>query len=108
MNHNVNSSINADFYIMVKVRLPTLSGCFMCVNKPWPYKGSTLIPHICHGSHGYIRVNLFWSVYIFTDLTRKIGVFGVNFILQKFWLCKKNDKYEVWFDPCVLTEANEQ
>ena len=34
--------------------------------------------------------------------------FGVNFILQKFWLCKKNDKYEVWFDPCVLTEANEQ
>ena len=22
--------------------------------------------------------------------------FGVNFILQKFCLCKKNDKYEVW------------
>ena len=24
--------------------------------------------------------------------------FGVNFILQKFCLCKKNDKYEVWVD----------
>ena len=22
--------------------------------------------------------------------------FGVNFILQKFYSCKKNDKYEVW------------
>ena len=22
--------------------------------------------------------------------------FGVNFILQKFCLCKKNDKYQVW------------
>ena len=22
----------------------------------------TLIPHICHGSHGYIRVNFFWPV----------------------------------------------
>ena len=44
---------------------------------------------------------------MFSDLTRKIGNilckmaiycvnFGVNFILQKFCLCKKNDKYEVW------------
>ena len=24
--------------------------------------------------------------------------FGVNFIHQKFCPCKKNDKYEVWFD----------
>ena len=22
--------------------------------------------------------------------------FGINFIFQKFCLCKKNDKYEVW------------
>ena len=36
--------------------------------------------------------------------------FSVNFILQKFCLCKKNDKYEVWFrikhvfglPPCEL------
>ena len=33
------------------------------------------IPHICHGSHGYIRVNFFLPVQIFTDLTQKIGVF---------------------------------
>ena len=39
----------------------------------------------------------------FTDLTRKIGIyyrkilafFVVNFILQKFCSCTKNDKYEV-------------
>ena len=43
VNHNVNSSINADFNIMVKMGLPTLSGCFMCVNKPWSCKGSTLV-----------------------------------------------------------------
>ena len=36
-----------------------------------------------------------WA-FFFTDLTRKIGVFGVNFILQKFYPCKKNDKYQVW------------
>ena len=46
------------------------------------------------------------KVAFFTDLTRKIGdfyrfnakklaFFGVNFILQKIWLCKKNDKYQV-------------
>ena len=35
----------------------------------------------------------------FTDLARKIGVFGVNFILQKFCPCKKNDKYQVWLKP---------
>ena len=33
------------------------------------------IPHICHGSHGYIRINSFWTVYIFTDLTRKFAIF---------------------------------
>ena len=26
---------------------------------------------------------------------------GVNFILQKFCLCKKNDKYEVWLDLTI-------
>ena len=42
-----------------------------------------------------------------TDFTRKSGVFlqilreklaffGVNFILQEFCPCKKNDKYQVW------------
>ena len=25
-----------------------------------------------------------------------MALFGVNFILQNFFLCKKNDKYEVW------------
>jgi len=30
-----------------------------------------------------------------------LAFFGVNFILQKIWLCKKNDKYEVWYE--VLT-----
>ena len=29
------------------------------------------------------------AFFFFTDLTRKICVFGVNFILQKFCLCKK-------------------
>ena len=59
------------------------------------YRGG--IPLICHGSHEYTRVNFFWPVWIFTDLTRKIGIFGVNFILQKFCPCKKNEKYQVWF-----------
>ena len=31
----------------------------------------------------------------FTDLTQKLAFFGVNFILQKFCPCKKNDKYKV-------------
>ena len=46
------------------------------------------------------------KVAFFTDLMQKIGNllcklaiycvnFGVNFILQKFCLCKKNDKYQV-------------
>ena len=58
------------------------------------------------GATGGAHVNFFCPVYIFTDLTRKIGNllcklaihcvnFGVNFILQKFCLCKKNDKYEI-------------
>ena len=66
----------------------------------------TTTPDICYGSHGNTCVNFFWPVEIFTDLTRKIGnllckfaiycvKFGVNFIHQKFCLCKKNDKYEV-------------
>ena len=29
-----------------------------------------------------------------------MAFFGVNFILQKFCLCKKNDKYEVCAAPC--------
>ena len=28
--------------------------------------------------------------------------FGVNFILQKFCMCKKNDKYEVWVQVSLL------
>ena len=35
----------------------------------------TPIPDICHERHEYIRVNFFWPVSIFTDLTRKIGIF---------------------------------
>ena len=31
------------------------------------------IPDICHERHEYVRVNFFWPVKIFTDLTRKIG-----------------------------------
>ena len=27
---------------------------------------------------------------------KKLAFFGVNFILQKIWLCKKDDKYKVW------------
>ena len=30
------------------------------------------IPDICHERQEYIRVNFFWPVYIFTDLTQKI------------------------------------
>ena len=41
------------------------------------------------------------KVAFFTDLTRKIGVFGVNFIIQKFCPCKKNYKYEVWYRWCL-------
>jgi len=29
------------------------------------------------------------------EIGEKLAFFGVNFILQKFCLCKKNDKYEV-------------
>ena len=40
------------------------------------------------------------------DLLCKLAIycvyFGVNFILQKFCLCKKNDKYQV----CYLLESN--
>ena len=31
------------------------------------------IPDICHGRTDDVRVNFFWPVKIFTDLTRKIG-----------------------------------
>ena len=34
-----------------------------------------VMPHICHGSHGYTHVNFFRPVKFFTDLTRKIGIF---------------------------------
>ena len=34
-----------------------------------------IIPHICHGCADGVRVNFFWPVKIFTDLTRKIGIF---------------------------------
>ena len=30
--------------------------------------------------------------------------FGVNFILQKFCSCKKNDKYQVWFRGTSLAD----
>ena len=33
------------------------------------------IPDICHGSHGYIRVNFFGRCKFFTDLTRNNGIF---------------------------------
>ena len=46
-----------------------------------------------HFDRFYVKKWLF-----FTDLTRKICVFGVNFILQRFCSCKKNDKYKV----CLL------
>ena len=62
-----------------------------------------IIPHICHGRHGRRPCKFFLAgvnFYIFnaknwhffTDLTQKIGVFGVNFILQKFCLSMTNDK----------------
>ena len=74
------------------------------------------IPHICHGSHGYTRVNFFAGVNFYRfnaknwqftvwigNLLCKLAIycvnFGVNFILQKFCLFKKNDKYEVC--PCI-------
>ena len=55
------------------------------------------IPLICHGSHGYTRVNFYrfnaknWhfrqilrkKVAFFTDLTRKIGVFRCKFYSPK-------------------------
>ena len=33
------------------------------------------IPHICHVRADGVRVNFFWPVWIFTDLTQKIGIF---------------------------------
>ena len=33
------------------------------------------IPDICLGRHGHTRENFFWPVYIFRDLTQKIGIF---------------------------------
>ena len=34
-----------------------------------------IIPDICHEPHEHVRVNFFWLVYFFTDLTQKIGIF---------------------------------
>ena len=36
----------------------------LCVAVPTEFSSKTLtcIPDICHGSHGYIRVNFFWPV----------------------------------------------
>ena len=68
------------------------------------YRLIWVIPHICHGSHGYTRVNFFlagvnfyrfnaknWhfrqilreKVAFFTDLTQKIGVFRCKFYSPK-------------------------
>ena len=77
------------------------------------------IPHICHGRHGrqpckffLAGVNFYrfnaknWRKLAFFGANfgvngqklaknwQKLAFFGVNFILQKFCLCKKNDKYE--------------
>ena len=58
------------------------------------------IPDICHGVNFYKfnAKNWQFTVYI-GNLLCKLAIycvnFGVNFTLQKFCLCKKNDKYEV-------------
>ena len=41
-------------------------------------------------NYAILSWNLFVVIYSF---------FGVNFLIQKFCLCKKNDKYEVWSPP---------
>ena len=39
---------------------------------------------------------------IFLQIYRKkLAYFGVNFILQTFCSCKKNDKYQVWNHVCM-------
>ena len=79
------------------------------------------IPKICHGSHGYTRVNFFlaglnfyrfnaknwhfWQILrkkvaFFTDLMRKIGVFGCKFYSHKNCVSVKKMtiiRYEFWF-----------
>ena len=44
------------------------------------------IPDISHGRADSVHVNFFWPVKIFTDLTRKIGVFRCKFYSPKI-LC---------------------
>ena len=36
------------------------------------------------------------------EIGEKFAFFGVNFILQTFYQCKKNDKYQVWFSCYVI------
>ena len=37
-----------------------------------------------------------------------MAFFGVNFILQKFCQCKKNDKYQVWGSPQECSKYQKQ
>ena len=70
--------INIDLKCFSKLRLFVL-----CENKAnvMIYKSGNdnfnryvfFIPHICHEPHKYIRVNFFWPVLIFSDLTQKFG-----------------------------------
>ena len=65
------------------------------------------IPHICHRHHrwclckkklpgvNFYRFNVKnWQFTVYFVVI--YAFFGANFILQKFCMCKKNDKYEVW------------
>ena len=67
------------------------------------------IPHICHGRRpckfflagvNFYRFNAKNWQFTVGNLLCKLAIyrvnFGVNFMFQKFCLCKKNDKYEVW------------
>ena len=80
----------------------------------------SIIPHICHGRHGrrlckffLAGVNFYrfnaknWQITVWIgNLLCKLAYycvnFGVNFILQKFCLCKKNDKYQVCVNPIKI------
>ena len=76
-------------------------------------KQGALIPDICHRHHRRRLCKFFLAgvnIYRFNAKNWQFTVyfvviyafFGVNFILQKFCLCKKNDKYQVWLPSPLL------
>ena len=71
------------------------------------HKPSVLLQSVCSLHTFLLRgpINLDLRYFVAKSVIVIYAFFGVNFILQKFCLCKKNDKYEVCKKPTKSIRA---